>query len=206
MFAYILHDPQLLERIRQEVEPGVVNGTLNVPYLTEQCPKLESLFLEGLRLMTSSSLIRYVTEPTVVGGKVLPRGHNIMVPCRQLHFDEDVWGKNAYAFDPDRFLNDKQLSRSSSFRPLGGGQHLCPGRFLARQALFSFIALVLTRFETGLTPKGTSGEKNYECQPSTQRFPRTDESKPALGALAPVAGDRVMLRIGLRRREKPELR
>ncbi|KAL9032787.1 MAG: hypothetical protein Q9180_006308, partial [Flavoplaca navasiana] len=80
MFAYMLHNPQLLERIRQEVAPGVVNGTLNVPYLTEQCPRLEWLFLEVLRLKMSSSLMRYVTEPTVVGGKVLARGHNVMVP------------------------------------------------------------------------------------------------------------------------------
>ena len=206
MFAYMLHDPQLLERIRQEVAPGVDNDTLNVPYLTEQCPKLESLFLEVLRLKMSSSLMRYVTEPTMVGGKVLARGHNVMVPYRQLHLNEDVWGKNASAFDPDRFLNDKQLSRSSSFRPFGGGQHLCPGRFVARQAIFSFIALALARFEIGLAPHDTSGEKSQKCQPSTQRFPRTDESKPALGALAPVAGDRVMLRIGLRRSEKPEHR
>ncbi|KAL8841956.1 MAG: hypothetical protein Q9176_002892 [Flavoplaca citrina] len=206
MFAYMLHDPQLLERIRQEVAPGIENGTVNVPYLTEQRPRLESLFLEVLRLKMSSSLMRYVTEPTVVGGKFLARGHNVMVPYRQLHLDEDVWGKNASAFDPDRFLNDKQLSQSSSFRPFGGGQHLCPGRFVARQAIFSFIALALARFEIGLAPHDTSGEKSQRCQPSAQRFPRTNESKPALGALAPVAGDRVMLRVGLRRSEKPEHR
>ncbi|KAL8878852.1 MAG: hypothetical protein Q9198_003423, partial [Flavoplaca austrocitrina] len=131
MFAYMLHDHQLLERIREEVAPGVVNGTLNVPYLTEQCPKLESLGLEVLRLKMSSSLMRYVNKPTVVGGKVLANGHNVMVPYRQFHLDEDVWGRTASAFDPDRSLNDKQLSRSSSFRPFGGGQHLWPGRFLA---------------------------------------------------------------------------
>lgn len=174
--------------------PGVVHDIPDVSYLTEQCPKLEALFLEVLRLEMSSSLMRYVTGPTIVGGKLLQKGNNVMVPYRQLHFDQDVWGNNVSQFDPNRFLKQKSLSRSPSFRPFGGGQHLCPGRFLARHAVFTFVALALSRFDISL-----------DTTTCIQRFPRADESKPGLGALAPIPGDRVILRLKPRSSKEAKL-
>ena len=168
-----------------ETGPGVINDTLNIPYLLENCPLLESVFHEILRLKMSSSLMRYVTEPTIVGGKLLRPGCNVMVPYRQLHFSEDVWGDNVYQFDPHRFSKEKKLSRSPSFKPFGGGQHLCPGRFIAKQAVFVFMALCLSRFNVSLD--------NAPDAP-VQRFPRPDETKPGLGTLAPRVEDKVTLR------------
>ena len=184
VLAYLAHNPELLESIRLETVHGINNDRPNVPYLTSQCPKLEAVFLEILRLKMSSSLMRYVTEPTMVGGKLLQKGNNVMVPYRQLHFAEDVWGVNASQFDAERFLKEKSLSKSSSYRPFGGGQHLCPGRFIARHAVFTFVALSLSRFDISLDT--TRGD---------QRFPRTNESKPGLGSLAPFPGDGVILRL-----------
>ena len=144
MFAYLSHHPQLLKLIREETSPGVVNNTPNVAYLTEKCPRLEAAFLEVLRLVMASSLMRQVIEPTMIGEKILEKGNNAMVPYRQIHFSEDVWGMDASQFNPDRFLTQKALSRNSSYRPFGGGQHLCPGRFVARYAVFAFVALTLS--------------------------------------------------------------
>lgn len=182
ILAHLVHTPDLLQRIQTEISPGVVDNKPEVSYLTERCPQLESVFLEVLRMVMSSSLMRYVTDSTIIGGKVLQKGQNVMVPYRQLHFDEDAWGPNAAVFDPDRFLKNSHLSRSSSFRPFGGGQHLCPGRFLARRVVFVFVALVLSRFDISLDT-------------GTQRFPRADESKPGLGSLAPMMEDKVILQI-----------
>jgi hypothetical protein len=68
-----------MDQIRQEVLPGVVGETIDEDYLLEQCPMLESLFTEALRLTVSSSLARVIMEPTVVGGKLLKPGNKIMV-------------------------------------------------------------------------------------------------------------------------------
>ena len=184
ILAYLAHNLELLESIRLETMPGINNDHPNVSYLTSQCPKLEAVFLEILRLKMSSSLMRYVTEPTMVGGKLLQKGNNVMVPYRQLHIDEDAWGSNASQFDSERFLRDKSLSRSPSYKPFGGGQHLCPGRFIARHAVFTFVALSLSRFDISL-------DTTMGCQ----RFPRADESKPGLGCLAPLPEDGVTLRL-----------
>lgn len=90
MFAYIAQDPDLLERIREENTGGILSDVPNVPFLTEQYRYLELLILEVPRLKVSSLLIRYVTEPTVIGGNVLDSGNSVMIPYRQLHFDEEV--------------------------------------------------------------------------------------------------------------------
>ena len=178
-----------------ETGPGVTNNTPNISYLLENCPLLESIFHEILRLKMSSSLMRYVTEPTIVGGKLLRPGRNVMVPYRQLHFSKDVWGDSVYQFDPHRFLREKKLSRSPSFRPFGGGQHLCPGRFLAKQAVFVFMALCLSRFDISLDTGPNA---------PVQRFPRPDETKPGLGTLAPRVEDKVILRLRPRSTKESE--
>lgn len=197
LLAYLLHTPGLLEVIREETAPGVVDNAPDVHYLTEKCPRLEAIFLEVLRLKMSSSLMRYVTSPTLIGGKWLQPGHNVMVPYRQLHLDKDVWGDNAADFGPERFLHQKDLARSSSYRPFGGGEHLCPGRFLARHAVFSFVALVLARYDVELATVGKDGF-NGVVKRCRQTFPRADESKPGLGTLSPLAGDKVILRLSPR--------
>lgn len=69
----------LLAQIREEVIPAVKNEDIDENYLLEQCPGLESLFNEMLRLTVSSSLARVITHECVVGGKTLQAGNKIMV-------------------------------------------------------------------------------------------------------------------------------
>jgi cytochrome P450 len=110
------------------------------------------------------------------------------VPYRQLHLAPDVWGRNTYDFDPERFLIDKSLVHHPSYRPFGGGNTLCPGRYVARRTVFAVVALLFGRFEVSL-----------DKQNGVQKFPKIDDTKPGLGALAPVPGDDVILVINPRR-------
>jgi cytochrome P450 len=84
LLAYLLFEPVLQENIRQEVLSAVRGDSVDETYLLEQCPRLESLFNEMLRLTVSSSLARVVTETTVVGGKTLKAGNKIMVIMAQI--------------------------------------------------------------------------------------------------------------------------
>lgn len=186
MMAYILHDPVLLANIRAETAPGIVNNKANIKYLVESCPRLESLFSEVLRLYMSSAFMRYVSETTTIGGKIVRKGNKCMVPYRQLHYNADVWGPSTYQFDAERFLGDKGTSRNLSYRPFGGGTTLCPGRFVARHSIFSAVALMLNRYDVALDGRlGTP----------MQAFPRVDEAKPGLGAVGPGHGDDVFIRL-----------
>ena len=195
IMAHLLHRPALLETIREETAPGVVDDAPNIPYLLESCPRLEAVYHEVLRLQMSNSLMRHVTVPTSIGGKILQKNRNVLMPYRLLHYDKEVWGANASSFDPDRFLLRKELARDPNYRPFGGGQHMCPGRFVAKQAIFAFVALTFSRFEMCLQCDEKAGSQELDDEwACNRRFPRAEDLKPGLATLGPREGDDVLVR------------
>ena len=182
MIAYILHSPDLFSTIREETAPALAHkGALDIQFLTSRCPHLDSLWFEVLRLTTAASAVRTVDEPTQIGTKVLMPGHKVMSPFRQLHFDEAVFGSRSDQCDPDRFFHDKDLSRHRSYKPFGGGRTMCPGRFVARQEVYTFIALLLHKFTIALKAE--------------ESFPRFDLDVPTTGVISPKPGDDVNISI-----------
>ncbi len=184
--AYTLHSPDLFSALYAETAPSLKpDGSVDVAYLVANSPHLDSLWLEVLRVTNASSAIRTVVEPTRIGTKLLMPGYKVMSPFRQLHFDEKVFGKDAGRCDPDRFFHDKDLARHPSYKPFGGGVTMCPGRFVARQEVFVFVALLLHRFQGKLA----GGE---------QKFPRFELETPTTGIISPKTGDDVVVVVDCR--------
>ncbi|KAM4064610.1 cytochrome p450 [Hirsutella rhossiliensis] len=190
ILAHLLYDEALLRPVRQETEAAWRAGRLDVKHLCANSTRLHAVFNETLRLRNGAGALRVVTQQTVIGGKVLAQGHSILIPFRQLHTNEAVWGPTVGAFDPSRFLNRKSLARHSSFRPFGGGTTYCPGRILAREEVYGFIAVLLHRFDVALHPD--AGE---------QPFPRFNDTVPSLGVSGPLGGMDVL--VDLAPREVP---
>lgn len=191
LLAHILHDQSLLKEIRTEIDQAFLNqgdaySSPNNAYLLESCPLLNSTYDEILRYTNNAMGVRLVVNQTKIGGKTLRPGRKLLMPYRQMHLDRDVWGPGAANFDPGRFMRDKSLSRSSSFRPFGGGNGYCPGRFLARREVFMFVATVLRRFELDLIPSGNG---------SKPKFPDLDETTPTGGILSPMVGQDVIVQV-----------
>ena len=155
------------------------------------CPRLEALFLEVMRLTASTTTMRKIIGSTEIGGKILRPGYRVLTPYRQLHHNEDVFGDDVGEFNAERFLKKKGLAHHPSFKPFGGGVNYCPGRLIARQEVFVFIALVLHRFDierverSDLTPKGTS----------ISHLPKLSMSRPCLGIMGPADGEDVIIDI-----------
>lgn len=183
--AYLLFDPELLDSIKTESKGALQDdGTLNMTYLLDHCPLLSSFYEEILRISNDPIGTRVVKQPVIIGGKTLLPGHKVLMPYKQMHFDPAVFGSNAADFDPRRFLNNKNLVRSTSYRPFGGASTHCPGRFLARREVYMFVVLVLHRFDIKLDTKG--GEA---------KMPRLDQTIPSGGVLTPVKGDGVTVKL-----------
>ncbi len=155
-------------------------------YLLDSSPQLNALYDEVLRITNSSSSVRSVSSKTIVGGFTFHIGMKVIIPYRQLHFDEAVFGADAQVFDAERFLKHKNLNRSPSYRPFGGGSTYCPGRFIARQEVVAFVAIVLRRFDVELA-KGEKGSRNA--------LPPLEEKKPCLGVMGPVEGADLIVRV-----------
>lgn len=130
MLAYIIYQPELIDIIRTETEAAFSHdGYVDFHYLNDSCPQFGAIWSETIRMTAYSASVRHLTEDTIIGGKTLRKSNRVMIPYRQLHFNEDVFGKDVNDFDPKRFLKDDSLQRSPSWRPFGGGITMCPGRF-----------------------------------------------------------------------------
>ena len=191
MLAYLLSDRGLLNSIRTETDPTVSDNNVDLERLMNHCPRLESVFYETLRLTGASSSVRRVIAPTEIGGKVLRSGHRVIIPYRQLHLNKDVYGMDVNEFDPDRFLKNRNLNHHPSYRPFGGGANYCPGRFIARQEVNVFVALLLSRFEIDILPE--KGRRDGER--TAARLPVMDHGKPCLGVLRPKRGEDIILSV-----------
>lgn len=190
--AYVLQDQSLIAALRKEISPLFAQGTTNLGSRIENCALLESVYFESLRLSSSSATVRTVRNTTTIGDFTLRKGIEVLVPYCQLHLDKSVWGPSPAQFNPERFLKNSHLKQSASFKPFGGGSTYCPGRFLARQEIMTFVALVLHRFDVTLSPLPSDGP----CGGTTskkQRMPRIDHKKLAVSLMSPIAGEDLLV-------------
>ena len=124
----------------------------------------------------------------------------MLSPFRQLHFYENVFGKDAQEFKFKRFMGAENagLTKGKNYRPFGGGTTYCPGKFVAKQEVFMFVAVVLARFDiaTITTAPGNIDKLKIDGgDKKRQVFPRLDHMKPSLGVMGPVAGDDLLLHV-----------
>ena len=191
MITYMVFDPKLLTALRTETSLAYRDDNLDLSHLMEKCPRLDAMYLETLRVVNGALSARKIVAPTPMGSKILGSGNTILIPFRQLHYNRYVFGDDPARFEPERFLKDPNLKSSSSFKPFGGGVNYCPGRFLAKQEMFVFVALVINRFDIELAEEGLQDGKITR----PQKFPKLDESTPALGVNGPVKGSDVYVKI-----------
>ena len=176
--AYIITLPSLQFELVKEVMSAYKKASSPDSFASElcQCPRLVAVYHETMRLVTSSVSVRDVAESTMVGGVVLRKGNRVLIPYRQMLFERGIFGDRPDEFHPERFLEDKALTKSPYFRPFGGGRTYCPGRYLAKAEVLSCVGLMLTRFD--ITAAGHQ----------VVSFPRLEEKRPCLGIMSPVAG------------------
>ncbi|KAH0592041.1 hypothetical protein MHUMG1_10252 [Metarhizium humberi] len=184
VLTYLLHNPELLAAYRRETAPAFRGPDLADPSGIQdavKCPEVDAVWHDTLRMLGWSASVRFVTLDTVIGGKRMRKGSRILVPHRLLHFDEGIFGDATHQFRTERCRNNKNLPRSPSFRPFGGGKTMCSGRFIARFSVTSFAATLLHRFDVKLV--------------GSARFPRADEGRPVLGTMSIREGDDFNVRL-----------
>ena len=184
--------------MRREIEPICAEGMHNLEMrLEERCPLLDAVYCESLRLTSSSSTVRHVRQTVDLGTKTLRAGANVLIPYRQLHRNEQVFGQDAESFRPERFLQNKELRRSPYYRPFGGGLTHCTGRFLAKREILTFLAVVLYRFDVSLASDRQASP--VELHRPVQKFPRLDTKKLSLALFDRVIGDDVVVDVKRRK-------
>lgn len=175
LLAYLLQTPGLVDIVREETAPVFrADGAFDFDYLHTSVPQLEAMWNEMLRLASFAASVRFITADTILGSKRLRKGNRLIVPYRQLHMDESIFGQPVDQFQHQRFLEKPRLAQGNSFHPFGGGNTMCPGRHIAKRAVFIFAAMVLHRFDVKLE----DGQQMLEA----------DLTKPVPGLMSPKEG------------------
>ena len=174
--GHIVENPALLARIRAElaevVQPATADAgkneqqklSLDVAAIRQRCPLLMSTSTEVLRYVGASTSTMIVHEDVYIDDRyLLTKGALVQISATAVHSDADVWGPDAAALDPERFLKPSKGVHPSAYRTFGGGSTLCPGRHLASDEILVFTAMFLHTFDVDFAA-------------DTPRLPRRDDT------------------------------
>jgi cytochrome P450 family 135 len=128
----LVRNPPVLARLRDEVAAG------EDEYVDAVCK-------ETLRLRPILALVlRRLTEPMEIGGRLLPAGSNL-APCIYLvHRRPDVYPE-PYAFRPERFI--ERPAGTYTWIPFGGGVRRCLGASFAQFEMRVVLRELVRRLE-----------------------------------------------------------
>ncbi|KAJ4983183.1 prostacyclin synthase [Stagonosporopsis vannaccii] len=200
---YILPQPSLMEKLREEIgasveisEPdstGVKTVTMDIAKFESELPLLVSCYRETLRLANHSVCSRRILEDMTVTDQngqsyLFKKGVDIQLPAGVTHRDTRSWGSDAVQFRADRFLastskiTDADRARKAAYMPFGNGRHLCPGRNFAFAEIVACVAVLVLGFDIEATGMKFEDMKMRAPRLSSSTVKPVDNGK-GLGAI-----------------------
>ena len=148
--AYLVTWPEVQEKIIDE-QKCVLGERQPVLKDRRSLPFFEAVIQEVLRFSTILPLgvPRKTTCNTLIDGKAIPGGTQVILNLWAIHHDEREW-KSPELFEPERWL-DKDGSfihgLTKMTLPFGAGKRVCIGESLAKIEIFLFLSNLLYRYK-----------------------------------------------------------
>ncbi|EOA23828.1 hypothetical protein CARUB_v10017044mg [Capsella rubella] len=138
ILAELINKPNILERIREEIDSVVGKSRLMKETDLPNLPYLQATVKEGLRMHPPSPLlVRTFQESCEVKGFYMPEKTMLVINVYALMRDPDTW-EDPNEFKPERFLlssrsrqEDEKEQGMMKYLPFGAGRRGCPGSNLA---------------------------------------------------------------------------
>ncbi|OMP09450.1 Cytochrome P450 [Corchorus olitorius] len=142
-------NPTWQDKVRAEIK-HVCNG--GVPSV-DQLPKLTLLNMvinESLRLYPPATVLpRMAFEDIKLGDLFIPKGISIWIPVLAIHHSEELWGKDANEFNPERF--SRPYASSRHFMPFAAGPRNCIGQSFAIMEAKIILAMLISKFSFNIS-------------------------------------------------------
>lgn len=110
---------------------------------------------ETLRLYPPALyVVRTALQDAKLKDYQIPKGTDIQIPVPVLHQDPDLWGQDAFDFNPERFANGiaAACKTPQAYMPFGFGARVCLGQHFAMVELKVILSLILSKFSFSLSP------------------------------------------------------
>uniref|UniRef100_A0A0B7BIS2 Cytochrome P450 n=1 Tax=Arion vulgaris TaxID=1028688 RepID=A0A0B7BIS2_9EUPU len=163
---YILHNPEVQEKVYQEIKDKV--GTDRTPTMQDknQLTYLNAVIHETQRLgsIVPLSVTHKCTEDITVGGYNIPKGTSIIPNLDSVLHDKTTWGDDVMSFKPQRFIdNNGKLNVPEQFIPFSIGRRVCLGEGIAKMELFLFLSSMFQKFQFLPPTPNSIPPLHYEC-------------------------------------------
>jgi len=145
--GFIMSNPRVLERIREEVDSVLAGRPLNV----DDLPRLryiDAVIKESTRLgpVAPNVSFRRLMAPLTIGGYTLPAGVVVTNALHLLHRRPDLF-ERPLEFRPERFLDDK--AEAYEMAPFGGVKESGFGREGGIEGLLPYTVLKTVSHRAG---------------------------------------------------------
>ncbi|ETS80072.1 hypothetical protein PFICI_07601 [Pestalotiopsis fici W106-1] len=166
----LMHNPSATSKLRREIDEKLaeLNHPPLIPFAeTQKMPYLQACIKEGLRVhpATGLPLARVVPEGgTTISGQFFPAGTIVGINTWVAHMNQQVFGPDAEAFRPERWLESSKQSLSAMegyWMPFGAGSRTCIGKNISLLEINKLIPAFIRRFD--LLPQGAESmsHENY---------------------------------------------
>ena len=148
----LLQNPDVLEKVRAELQRVVGGGPIRAEHMSE-LEYLDATIKETARLNPIVPVVaRYLEQPTQIGAYEIP-ADCVAAPCIYLtHRRPELWPEPE-TFNPDRFVG-KRVDPYTFF-PFGGGVRHCLGAAFATYEMKIVLAQMLSRVSLRPVPGHT---------------------------------------------------
>lgn len=146
--SLLLNHPEVLEKVKNEIDQHVTPGRLLDDSDLSNLPYLHCIIKETLRLFPAAPLLlpHFSSENCTINGFHIPRATTLLVNIWAIHRDPILW-EEPDKFKPERFEGIKEESQGYKFLPFGMGRRSCPGAGMAMRLMSLALGTLIQCFE-----------------------------------------------------------
>ncbi|KAL9298924.1 putative cytochrome P450 [Arabidopsis thaliana] len=165
--AEILNNPNVLERLRKDIDSVVGKTRLIQETDLPNLPYLQAVVKEGLRLHPPGPLlVRTFQERCKIKGFYIPEKTTLVINAYAVMRDPDSW-EDPDEFKPERFLSsssgqEDEKEKPFKYLPFGGGRRGCPGGNLAYIFVGTAIGVMVQCFDWKIKGDKVNMEETFE--------------------------------------------
>lgn len=171
--SHIAANPRIASRLRNEIEAAISDGKVSSPVTNEEAnklPYLQAVIWEGLRVHPpfGGLIMKEVgAEGDTFDGKFLPAGTRIGHSTWAVTHETSVFGADANAFRPERWLEADEKARALMRRQtelvFGSGRWGCPGKTVAYIELNKVMVEVSCKYCPGHNSRARRADYISSC-------------------------------------------